>query len=301
MRRPTALLLAYDGAPFKGWQAQSGQPTVQGAIEQALSTALHVKVQVFGAARTDAGVHAEGQVCHFVKEKIDGTRALVELMEALPALLPEGLRLRSAALAHQSFHARSSSVGKRYRYRFSWGTLVAQAGPRTFALGADARPEWDRAREALAALLELTELPGLSSPSSDKRPAPGLGGFRLEVEEAEEGAGAAADVDANADADANATPAPESLATLELWGPAFRKHQVRNLAGHLAAIALGLAKPESLQELAQRKRPWMGAQAPARGLTLMEVVYPLGVGPFGLSSWQQRGEINARLETPQDE
>jgi tRNA pseudouridine38-40 synthase len=294
MRRPTALLLAYDGAPFKGWQAQSGKPTVQGAIEQALSTALHAKVQVFGAARTDAGVHAEGQVCHFVKEKVDGTRALVELMEALPALLPEGLRLRSAALAHPSFHARSSSIGKRYRYRFSWGTLVAHAGPRTFALGADARPEWDRAREALAALLELTELPGLSSPSSDKRPAPGLGGFRLEVEEAKAGA----DANATAKEDADATPAQESLATLELWGPAFRKHQVRNMAGHLAAVALGLAKPESLGELAQRKRPWMGAQAPARGLTLLEVAYPPGLGPFASALSSLVREINALLQGP---
>lgn len=285
MRRPTALLLAYDGAPFKGWQIQRGKPTVQGAVEAALSTALGTRVQIFGAARTDAGVHAEGQVCHFVKEKVDGTRALVELMEALPRLLPPGLRLLRAALAHPSFHARSSSTGKRYRYRFSWGTGSAQADPRSLALGADARPEWERAREALSALLDLGALPGLSSPSSDRRAAPGLGGFRIDEAKAE----------ARAEAEVNAG----SSATLELWGPAFRKHQVRNMAGHLAAIALGLAKPGSLRELAQRQRPWMGAQAPARGLTLVEVVYPPGLGPFGPATWTPAGEINARLEPPE--
>jgi tRNA U38,U39,U40 pseudouridine synthase TruA len=61
---------------------------------------------------------------------------------------------------------------------------------------------------------------------------------------------------------------------------AFRKHQVRNLAGHLGAVASGLAEPGSLRALAQRARPWMGAQAPAAGLTLVEVLYPPELDPF---------------------
>jgi len=61
---------------------------------------------------------------------------------------------------------------------------------------------------------------------------------------------------------------------------AFRKHQIRNLAGHLGAVALGLAAPESLRELAQRTRPWMAAQAPASGLTLVQVLYPPELDPF---------------------
>ncbi|MBS2024344.1 MAG: hypothetical protein JST92_18230 [Deltaproteobacteria bacterium] len=253
MRHPTALLLAYDGAPFRGWQSQPGKPTIQDAVERALAQALGGKVQVFGAARTDAGVHAEGQVCHFVRQKLDSTSALVELMETLPKHLPAGLTLKSAALAQQSFHARASSVGKRYVYRFAWGPESMQDA-RAFPLGEAAQPQWERARKALEGVLDLTELPGLSSPSTDRRPAPGLTGFSL-------------------DETANS-------ASLELRAPAFRKHQVRNVAGHLAAIALGLAEPESLRTLAQRKRPWMGAQAPARGLTLVEVVYPPELAPF---------------------
>jgi tRNA pseudouridine38-40 synthase len=63
-------------------------------------------------------------------------------------------------------------------------------------------------------------------------------------------------------------------------GKAFRKHEVRNLAGHLAAVALGLAEPESLARLAASQRPWHGATAPPHGLTLLEVRYPAGVDPF---------------------
>ena len=62
--------------------------------------------------------------------------------------------------------------------------------------------------------------------------------------------------------------------------PAFRKHQVRNLAGHLAAVALGLAAPQTLAELAVRARPWMGATAPPHGLLLLAVEYPPELDPF---------------------
>src|SRR5256885_681586 len=69
-------------------------------------------------------------------------------------------------------------------------------------------------------------------------------------------------------------------AELTVRAPAFRKHQIRNLAGHLAAVALGLATPESLAQLARGLRPWHGATAPAHGLTLLEVFYPPELDPF---------------------
>ena len=112
-------------------------------------------------------------------------------------------------------------------------------------------PDWDSARRALEGLKDLPALPGLSSPSQDRRPAPPLSRWSLSDE-----------------------------GVLEVEAPAFRKHQVRNIAGHLAAIASGYAAPESLRELAQRKRPWMGAMAPAHGLTLVQVLYPAEIDPF---------------------
>ena len=268
-RRPTALKLAYDGAGFKGWQRQAGLPTVQAAVERALGEILGAKVEVFGAARTDAGVHAEGQVCHLVKQAV-GPGDAAALGEALEHHLPPAIRLLAAAPAVPSFHARSSSCGKRYRYAFAWGT--AAPGRDRFHLGTAAQPRWELARAALEGLAGLPALPGLSSPSKDHRPAPPLGSWELEVRAAE------APNDGNDDHDA----AVGGVCTLSVAGRAFRKHQIRNIAGHLAAVALGLAAPETLALLAKRSRPWMGATAPAQGLTLVEVVYPAALDPFRL-------------------
>ena len=222
-----ALLLAYDGGAFRGWQKQPGFTTVQGVLEAALGNAVH------GASRTDAGVHALGQVASFRRERPLDLSAL---------RLPAELRLLRCAEVDPSFHARSSSTGKRYRYDF--GALQKK----NYFLRP---PDWEPAREALRGLEELPALPGLGSPSKDHRPAPPLTRWALSDE-----------------------------GVLELEAPAFRKHQVRNIAGHLAAVAMGYSAPESLRELAQRKRPWMGATAPAHGLTLVQVIYPAEIDPF---------------------
>ncbi len=228
MKETFALLLAYDGPAFRGWQKQPGMVTVQGALEEALRALLGKPYAVHGASRTDAGVHALGQVASVQS----GRKPDFDRLQ-----LPPALRLRRWAKAQPSFHARSSAIGKRYRYDFG-----------TFVRGV---PDWDRARAALQGLLGLPHLSGLASPSSDRRPAPPLGGWTL----GDDG-------------------------ILEVSGSAFRKHQVRNLAGHLGAVALGFAAPESLRELAARIRPWMGARAPAEGLTLVEVLYPGDLDPF---------------------
>lgn len=230
MHTTLALLLAYDGGHFRGWQKQPGLVTVQGALEDSLRQLLGKRYTVHGASRTDAGVHALGQVASFLCGR-----------EADLARLPlsDGLRVLRWAPAHPSFHARASSSGKRYRYQL--GSLAPSAGAQA----------WERAREALRGLDGLSELSGLASPSRDRKPAPPL--LRWEI--ADDG-------------------------TLEVSARAFRKHQIRNIAGHLAGIALGYARPESLAELARRKRPWMGARAPADGLTLVGVDYPPELDPF---------------------
>jgi tRNA pseudouridine38-40 synthase len=231
---------------------------VQAAVERALSETLGAKIEVHGAARTDAGVHAAGQVCHFVRQALAAVdpAGMAGFEAALRDRLPQGIRLLGAALAHPSFHARSSSTGKRYVYRYSWGAQTQRADG--FHLGVSSRPDWLRASAALAGLEGLPALPGLASPSKDRRPAPPLLGWTLDHQDEGDG----------------------GLCTLELRAHAFRKHQVRNVAGHLAAVALGLAEPETLARLAQRTRPWMGATAPAAGLTLVEVVYPEALDPF---------------------
>jgi len=265
-RRTYALLLAYDGSPFRGWQRQPPLPTVQGAVEAALAQTLGRPLDLFGAGRTDAGVHAEAQVAHFharLPVELDALR------DGLRANLPATIRLLAAAAASDSFHARSSSVGKRYRYRFSWG--ARDESSRTFWLGARAEPRWERAREALAELAKLPHLSGLASPSKGAKPAPPLESWTLDAD------------------DAATVGIAGGVATLELKAKAFRKHEVRNLAGHLAAIALGLAEPSSLSVLARMQRPWRGATAPPHGLTLLEVLYPADLDPFRSTAEGQNG------------
>lgn len=266
-RRTYALLLSYDGTSFRGWQRQPPLPTVQGAVEAALARTLGRPLDLFAAGRTDAGVHAVAQVAHFhAKLPVD----LASLRDGLRAHLPATIRLRAAAAASDSFHARSSSVGKRYRYRFSWGAK-ADGGQPAFWLGEAAAPRWDLARLSLEELSALPHLSGLGSPSKGSKPAPPLDRFTLEVE--------------------------DRSATLTVQAKAFRKHQVRNLSGHLAAVALGLAEPASLSALARMTRPWRGATAPPHGLTLLEVLYPPEVDPFLSADGQNGAEAALDLAT----
>jgi tRNA pseudouridine38-40 synthase len=107
------LLVEYDGTDFHGWQKQPGLRTVQGVIEDAVATIIREPAAVHGAGRTDAGVHATGQVCSFVAET---PRAPREIGGALASLLPEDIRVHRVDEADLDFHARFSATGRRYVY-----------------------------------------------------------------------------------------------------------------------------------------------------------------------------------------
>jgi tRNA pseudouridine38-40 synthase len=115
--RRLALRLAYLGTTFAGWQRQPGKRTVQGVLETALATLYGQPVPVVGAGRTDAGVHAAGQVAHF-----DAPLAIppTGIVRALAGLLPPEVRPMRAWPVSPSFHARRLAVAKRYRYRIAW-------------------------------------------------------------------------------------------------------------------------------------------------------------------------------------
>jgi len=112
--RGLKLVLAYDGAGFDGWQRQPGRRTVQGVLEETLSTVLEEEVKVSGAGRTDAGCHARGQVASFITGAKLPAHALAPVLNPR---LPGDLRVRSAVEVEPGFDARRSAIGRRYAYR----------------------------------------------------------------------------------------------------------------------------------------------------------------------------------------
>ncbi len=112
------LTLAYDGTGFRGWQLQPRDRTVQGELEAAVSRIVTAPVRVHGSGRTDSGVHALGQVCHF---DVPDSRATVPWRRALNSLLPEDISVLSCEIVDSQFHSRYSAVSKTYAYTL-WHT-----------------------------------------------------------------------------------------------------------------------------------------------------------------------------------
>jgi tRNA pseudouridine38-40 synthase len=108
------LTIEYDGANYSGWQLQNGQDSIQGRIEAALAQLFGVSIRVYGAGRTDAGVHARGQVAAFTAPRILDP---IELNRALNALLPHDIAVRDAAIAPEDFDPRRSARSRVYEYR----------------------------------------------------------------------------------------------------------------------------------------------------------------------------------------
>lgn len=113
--RRLKLIVAYDGAPFAGWQSQSHRNTVQDYLERAFEHVLGVRVRIHGAGRTDAGVHALGQCAHV--DLSNDRLSAVRWTEALNASLPPTIRVLRSQYVSDDFHARLSAKGKIYRYK----------------------------------------------------------------------------------------------------------------------------------------------------------------------------------------
>ena len=243
------LTLAYDGTDFLGWQRQADGAgrTVQGELEAALSRlAGGEPVSVAGAGRTDAGVHALGQVASFDLSREVAPR---ELQRALNGLLPEDVRVLAAAAAPEGFHARRDALSKLYRYELQCGGVLLpqrrrQAGWVPWTL--------DPARVAGAAALYVGRHDFASLASSG-------GSVRTTTR-------TVARSEARFDG--------ETL-VYETEGDGFLRKMVRSMVGGLVAAGRGAASVEDLaRALAARDRRAWPPPAEARGLTLVSVAYP---------------------------
>lgn len=241
------LLIEYDGGPFVGWQRQDNGPSVQQAIETAIFAFCGEQVTLSAAGRTDAGVHARGQVAHCDLAKSTTPDTLRDALNA--HLRPAPISILKAELAAPEFHARFDAIRRSYRYQI----LDRRAPP---ALLAGQVWHVPRALDAAAMHAAAQHLTGQhdfttfrATECQAKSPLKTLD--RIEVRREGE------------------------LIVIEAEARSFLHHQVRSIAGSLKLVGDGKWPPVRIAEiLAAKDRSACGPVAPPDGLCLMRVDYP---------------------------
>ncbi|MDE2880861.1 MAG: tRNA pseudouridine(38-40) synthase TruA [Acidobacteriota bacterium] len=271
------LDLAYDGTDFAGWQAQPDRDTVQGRIEAAVGRLYRrppgQRTPVVGAGRTDAGVHAEGQVAHFdapARIPPAGIRA------GLNALLPDAIRVLAAAEAGPDFHARFSAAGKTYRYHLLTETMASPLRSR-YAWPVGDGLSREAMEEGAAALTGRHDFRAFfTAPPGEEPETPVRNVFTARLD------------------------AAGSELVFEVTAEGFLRYMVRRMVGTLVAIGRGQLPPERVAEmLRDPEASGPRFRAPAAGLRLYRVHYRHGSGKNPAPSVPDGGEPGtAKLAGP---
>jgi tRNA pseudouridine38-40 synthase len=245
LTRTIKLTLAYDGTEYVGWQRQAKGASIQGLVEGALARIEGREVAVVGAGRTDAGVHALGQVA---SASVETALDCLSLRRALNSMLPENVRVLLVEEAGAEFHARFSAISKTYRYQIFNGEVVSPF---------ERRYVWHVSRPL--------DVESMARAASRLEGAHDFTAFQAS------GGLAAATVRTMT---RSAIVRAGSLIVYEISGDGFFRHMVRTIVGSLVAIGSG-ARDEDwlLGALASRDRRHAGPTAPAHGLFLVRVEY----------------------------
>lgn len=250
------LELAYDGTGFFGWQVQPAHPTIQGELSKALERTCGERVLPQGSGRTDAGVHALGQVASF---RLVAPIPPANLQRALNRALPETIRVLSAEVVAPQFHARHSAREKTYEYRIFRREICPPFLARyAYALN------WPLNTELMAAAASFV-----------------IGEHDFTSFAANDPEVATRDLTSATRTGCVRTIHESALRTQDdeliyrITGSGFLHHMVRNLVGTLLEVGRGALPPDSIPRiLAARSRSAAGPTAPARGLFLLRVGYP---------------------------
>ena len=253
------MILQYEGTRYKGWQRQeSTEHTIQGKLEGILSKMAGTPVEIQGSGRTDAGVHALGQVANF---HADIRMSEQEIMNYVNSYLPEDIAVISVKEASERFHSRLNATGKTYCY------LLVQSGiphvfERRFAHRIEERLDVEAMEKAAGYLLGTHDFAAFTSTKKSKkstvrtideitftREYSSVMHIMTEVQEPD-------------------------LLRITYSGDGFLYHMVRILTGTLMEVGMQLRSPEEIPEILKSKnREMAGPLVPAKGLTLMEVRY----------------------------
>lgn len=240
------MKISYDGTRFQGWERQKKTDmTIQGKLESVLSLMTGSQVEVIGSGRTDAGVHAKGQIAnaHFSSQLTPD-----EIKDYLNHYLPEDICVEEVKVASDRFHSRYNALGKTYRYT----CYVGDGKPvfdRKYVYVLEEKPDADKMRRAAQDLVGTHDFASFcSNPKMKKSTVRCVDSITIEAE--------------------------GDYLVFTYHGNGFLHHMVRILTGTLLEVGRSKRSPESMPELLEaKKRALAGYTVPAQGLCMMEVDY----------------------------
>ena len=237
--------LCYDGTRYRGWQRLAGvDNTLQGKLEQTLSTILGEEIEISGSGRTDAGAHAMGQVANF---HCRSTMPAEEILQNLRRYLPEDIGIYSCKEASERFHARLNAVTKTYRYRI-WNSQTPCVFERRFVTVLPEKLDTGAMEKAAKHLLGEHDFSAFCAAKGKKKSTV----RRVDaIEIRRQG---------------------EEL-VIDVTGNGFLYNMVRIMVGTLVEVGLHQRSADSVSDLFGGKRASAGMLMPAKGLCLMEVTY----------------------------
>jgi tRNA pseudouridine38-40 synthase len=246
MLRNIRLLLEYDGTRYHGWQRQLDDATIQGVLEDALARLAQERVAVIGSGRTDAGVHARGQVANF---RTGSAIPLKAFHQGLNSMLPKDIAVLEAREAEPSFHARKSARAKTYEYRIL-NRSTRSPLHRNYAWWLAPHLDLGAMAEAAAVLPGEHNFTAFRASGSDnKNPVRRVLAAAWRDE-------------------------PGGWLSFTITATGFLRGMVRSLVGTMVEAGRGKAAPAILAELLQNHaRHLAGPTAPPQGLYLVEVFY----------------------------
>lgn len=239
------LIIAYDGTRYYGWEHQPDRDTIQGKLESVLSRMCNKDIEVIGAGRTDAGVHARAMAANV---KLETRLSPDEIRDYMNKYLPEDIAVRDVKIAAEQFHARYKAVGKTYRYT----CYVGETKPifdRKYMNVLDFKPDIEAMRAAANFLIGKHDFKSFCGNSKMKKST-----VRI--------------------VDSIIITKNKDTLTFTFHGTGFLQNMIRILVGTLLEVGQGKYAPEHVKEILEAcDRTQAGPTAPACGLCLMMVDY----------------------------